>query len=80
MIVSKGLLFPYTENKIDGESFRELYEADVKEMVKPVGVVKKIMKFQSKCKVAVVRVYYCLSVVYTFLLVLYLPYISIAAH
>lgn len=36
------------ENQVDGESFLELREADVKEMVKPIGVVKKVMKLLRK--------------------------------
>lgn len=37
-------LFFFTENQVDGESFLELAESDVKELVKPLGVVKKIVK------------------------------------
>ncbi len=33
-----------TENQIDGESFLELTESDIKELVKPLGVVKKIIR------------------------------------
>jgi hypothetical protein len=29
---------------IDGESFMELTEVDIKELVKPLGVVKKIIR------------------------------------
>ena len=39
----------------------------MKEMVKPIGVNKKIVKLKNKCKDAMVRVYYvqnnCLPVV-----------------
>ena len=31
------------ENEIDGQCFLELTETDVKELVKPLGVVKKII-------------------------------------
>ena len=37
----------YTENEIDRESFLELSEADVKELVKPLGVVKKLVRLKS---------------------------------
>ena len=40
------ILLYTSENQIDGESFLALTESDVKEMVKPIGVVKKIMKLQ----------------------------------
>ena len=54
-----GFYIPmHTENKIDGESFLELCEADVKEMVKPIGIIKKIMKLLNKCKIAMVSLYY----------------------
>ena len=46
----------HTENQIDGKSFLELSEPDIKEIVKPIGVVKKIMKLQNKFKAAVVSI------------------------
>lgn len=39
-------VFFYAENKIDGESFLELSEEDIKTMVKPLGIVKKILRLQ----------------------------------
>ena len=36
----------FAENKVDGEAFLELTEQDVKEMIKPLGQVKKIMRLQ----------------------------------
>lgn len=38
--------FLLSENQIDGESVLELTETDVKEMVKPIGIVKKVVKLQ----------------------------------
>ena len=35
-----------TENEIDGAAFFELTEKDVKEMIKPMGQIKKIMRIQ----------------------------------
>ena len=49
-----------TENKIDGDCFLELTEADVKEMVKPIGTVKKILKILNKCKVILLMCIVCL--------------------
>ena len=51
LCVTCHLVLPSTissdsDNQIDGETFLELTEADVKEMVKPIGIVKKIMKVQ----------------------------------
>ena len=34
----------FAANMIDGEAFLELTEVDVKELVKPLGVVKKILR------------------------------------
>jgi len=42
------LLHP-VENEVDGESFMDLSEADLKEMMpKKMGVVKKILKLQQE--------------------------------
>ena len=41
-------MFFLLENQINGESFLELTESDVKEMVKPIGVVKEVVKLQRK--------------------------------
>ena len=38
----------FTENEIDGASFLELTEADIKEIVKPLGIVKKILRLKKK--------------------------------
>ena len=38
----------FTENQIDGESFLDLTEGDIKEVVKPLGVVKKIVRIQKE--------------------------------
>ena len=37
-----------TENEIDGASFLELTETDIKEIVKPLGIVKKILRLKRK--------------------------------
>ena len=34
------------EQEIDGEAFLELTEVDVKDMIKPLGQVKKVMRIQ----------------------------------
>ena len=34
------------DNQIDGEAFCELTEEDIKQMVQPLGVVKKICRLQ----------------------------------
>lgn len=36
----------YVDNEIDGTAFGELTEDDVKTIIKPLGVVKKIMRLQ----------------------------------
>ena len=36
----------HADNDIDGEVFCELTEEEVKELVKPLGVVKKIVRLQ----------------------------------
>lgn len=41
-----AFFFSFAENKIDGETFLELSEDDVKSLVKPLGVVKKILRLQ----------------------------------
>lgn len=35
-----------TENEIDGEAFFDLTEQDVKDMINPLGQVKKVMRIQ----------------------------------
>ena len=39
-----------TENEIDGAAFFDLTENDVKEMIKPLGQVKKIIRIQKLWK------------------------------
>lgn len=46
------LLLFQLDNEIDGEAFLDLSEKDVKEIVKPLGQVKKIMRLQSTLNVA----------------------------
>lgn len=36
------------ENEIDGQCFIELKESELKELVKPLGVVKKILRIQQQ--------------------------------
>ena len=41
--------FPFVaDNQIDGECFLELSESEVKELVKPLGIVKKILRILRK--------------------------------
>ena len=40
-----------TRNKIDGARFLELTEADIKEIVKPLGIMKKILRLKKKASV-----------------------------
>ncbi len=40
------IYFLKLENEIDGETFCELSEADIKAIVKPLGIVKKIIRLQ----------------------------------
>ena len=42
-----------TDNKIDGIAFSELSEDEVKAIVKPLGVVKKIIRLQKSAIVSV---------------------------
>ena len=35
-----------TENEIDGSAFMDLTEADIKQLIKPLGAVKKILRLQ----------------------------------
>ena len=35
------------ENEIDGASFCELTEQEIKSMIKPIGVVKRILRLQN---------------------------------
>lgn len=39
-----------TDNQVDGECFLELSESDVKEIVKPLGIVKKILRLIREVK------------------------------
>lgn len=37
------------ENEIDGSAFLDLTEADVKELIKPLGTVKRIIRLKQVC-------------------------------
>lgn len=50
-IYSVSHVYTCTDNEIDGEAFLDLTEGDVKEIVKPLGQVKKIMRLQTALKV-----------------------------
>ena len=41
-----GTLISYLDNYIDGEAFISLTEQDIKGMVAPIGLVKKILKLR----------------------------------
>ena len=41
------------ENYVDGEEFVKLTEAEIKEMVPPIGIAKKVMRLQPKVKIIV---------------------------
>lgn len=41
----------YTENEIDRESFLDMNEADFKAMVKPLGVVKKLVRLRAEVSI-----------------------------
>ncbi len=44
-------MFNILDNLIDGEAFVELTEEDLKGIIQPIGVIKKIMRFQQSIKV-----------------------------
>ena len=54
-------LIDVTENEIDGESFLELTEEDIAKLVKPLGIVKKMLKIlrSQKFPVCLVDFFYC---------------------
>ncbi|XP_064382258.1 uncharacterized protein LOC135344490 isoform X1 [Halichondria panicea] len=39
----------FEENFVDGEAFKCIKESDIKEMVPPIGIVKKILRIQNDC-------------------------------
>ena len=55
----------FADNVIDGESFLELSEDDIKEIVKPIGIVKKILKLQ----VCSARLFIILHLILRFVLI-----------
>ena len=38
----------FIDEEIDGEGFLDLTEAEIKELVKPLGTVKKILRLKKK--------------------------------
>ena len=46
IITSPVLHCHFPENYVDGESFLSLTEQDIKDMIPPIGIVKKILKLQ----------------------------------
>ena len=40
-----------TENEIDGSAFMDLTEADIKQLIKPLGAVKKILRLQKSLSI-----------------------------
>lgn len=39
-------ILSFLENEIDGEAFCELSETDIKAIIKPLGIVKRIIRLQ----------------------------------
>lgn len=61
------------ENEIDGSAFMELTEADIKQLIKPIGVVKKIIRLQKSlppsCSSVCKLQYYSSVILYSGLLI-----------
>lgn len=49
----------FTENQIDGAGFLDLTEPDIKELIKPLGIVKKIVRLKKQVHTCMYTIKYC---------------------